>query len=226
MNILRNDLTPGTNYYVSIQDKLGEELYRQEIDSPDKAKKFMDQYGKSVEGASILQAEIMPIRTDSLGNLSKDLFLPTVVNHALKVKNVGLRIFATVPAFILDAVTFIPRLITTPFRMLYNNAHKPPEHDLIKLIKDNPKAKNALKEGIIEINIITDVVKIEKVGDRPIGKETITKTRNLVLTKVLPGSHSKQETLWEENQYTWKGGTQWEGKSVAHGRGKDEKIAG
>jgi uncharacterized protein (TIGR02452 family) len=69
---------------------------------------------------------LYPVRTDKV-NLSKDLFLPTTINQALKIKNIVFKVFAVLIALVFDIPTFPIRLLTCIPRMLHNAKQEPSE---------------------------------------------------------------------------------------------------
>lgn len=66
--------------------------------------------GKGTVG--IIPATFKPVRTNNLNNFAKDFFLPTTVNHAIKVQNTIGKIFAILAALVFDMITFPVRLVT------------------------------------------------------------------------------------------------------------------
>lgn len=73
---------------------------------------------------------VVPLRTQNLGDFSRDFFLPTFVNLSLKIHNTALKIIASVFAVALDILTFPVRLLTSPFRAYYNHTHPEPVHPI------------------------------------------------------------------------------------------------
>lgn len=153
-------LNPGFSGYISIGNDYSRELYREEVHSFEEAKNFIDFYGKSVQGCSLLRATLIPLRTDNWKDFAKDFFLPTFVNHALKVDRLASRIFVSFFAIILDVFTFIPRLIASPFAVIYNYKNKS-DHPLINLIKDNSDFELSIDSGFFEIKLNLENVNIQ-----------------------------------------------------------------
>jgi hypothetical protein len=77
----------------------------------------------------ILSATLKPVRTNNFQNFAKDFFLPTLVNHAIKVENIIGKIFAILGALILDTLTFPIRIVTFIPRVISNGCQ---EQDLLK----------------------------------------------------------------------------------------------
>lgn len=69
-------------------------------------------YGFEAVAIIPVPATLKPVRTNNLKNFAKDFFLPTLVNHAIKVQHTIGRIFAILGALILDTLTFPIRLLT------------------------------------------------------------------------------------------------------------------
>lgn len=68
----------------------------------------------------VIPATLMPVRTNNLKNFAKDFFLPTLFNHAIKVEQVGRKIFAILASLIWDMLTFPIRLLTCIPRVIVN----------------------------------------------------------------------------------------------------------
>lgn len=149
MSIIVNPVLVG---YVSI--RCGPDaIYTRELNSTKEAANFINKYGKSVPHDSLLKAIFIPLRTDCWKNFAKDLFLPTFINRAIKVDGIGQRVILSVIAIFIDVCTFIPRLISSPFRAVYNQKTKV-EHPLISLIKDDDDPSDpVLKLDALEIKI-------------------------------------------------------------------------
>jgi hypothetical protein len=72
---------------------------------------------------SLFTATLITIRTNTLCNFANDFFLPTVVNHAIKIDNQITKYFAIVIALTLDIITFPIRCVTLIPRITVN-AHQ------------------------------------------------------------------------------------------------------
>lgn len=145
------DFNPSFSGYISVEDKQGKELFRNEIHSEVEIKEFLEANGESVPYHSMFKACFIPIRTNSWHFLAKDLFLPTFINRAIKVDNIVLRILASCFAIILDVITLLPRLIATPFRIVHNRNSN--DHPLFKLVKTKPDSSEIEKFGLLKIKI-------------------------------------------------------------------------
>ncbi|MBA3604248.1 MAG: hypothetical protein H0W50_11585 [Parachlamydiaceae bacterium] len=77
------------------------------------------------------------MRTQNLKDFSKDLFLPTFFNFALKVNIAAQKVFASIFAIALDVLTFPIRFFATPY-CLYLNWRHPEIHSLTHLIGQYP----------------------------------------------------------------------------------------
>jgi hypothetical protein len=152
-------LNPGSSGYIYVEDQEYTEVFRKKISSAQEAKDFMDTYGISKPGYSILKACFIPTRTDNIRDFLKDLFLPTFVNRALKVQFLTERIFVSIAAIALDSVTFIPRLFLSPLKAIYDYKNNT-EHPLATLIKNHPAAAQAMRNGILKIHVHFKDVKI------------------------------------------------------------------
>lgn len=104
---------------------------------------------RGLKAVSILPASLMPVRTNNFHNFSKDFFLPTFVNHAIKVQHTVGKIFAVLGALILDTLTFPIRLLTCLPRTI-SNARK----------EQNPLKKYLINERIAPKLLKSDHVKV------------------------------------------------------------------
>jgi hypothetical protein len=217
-------LNPGFSGYVAVEDQSGKEIFRKAITSPKEAKEFVDMHGKSVPGYSMLKASIILPRTDNIRDLSKDLFLPTFINHALKVNNFILRLFASVIAIIFDVITLIPRLIVFPFKA--NSDRNKTEHSLVSLVKANPDSQEAIKDGILKIKVAFQEVKM---GTDPLlnmrtAKKFAVEGSLLVITKTLPESREESQFNDESIDFLEIDG-EWDAQSRVEGTSKHLHVS-
>lgn len=145
---------------------------------------------------SLISATFKPVRTNNLSNFSKDFFLPTTVNHAIKVQNTVGRIFAVLASLVLDAVTFPIRLLTCIPRVISNSKQK-----------ENPFRKYLIDEGVDKKILESDHVRV-KLGWEKTNQDCYTKWTDKD-GKVHTKYHQKQ--YWEKEpvnfieQPTYKG---------------------
>lgn len=90
--------------------------------------KAVKDYVSSKSTLTVISATFKPVRTNNLKNFSKDFFLPTTINHAIKIQHAVGKVFAILAAFVLDILTFPVRLITVIPRTISNA--KQEEHPL------------------------------------------------------------------------------------------------
>lgn len=199
------NLSNGYTANIQIKDKEGCVLYQQPCSSEEELKAFIHSYGKSKNGWSFIQTAMIPLRTQNLKDFSKDFFLPTFVNFALKINNLALKIIASIFTIILDIATAPLRLLTTPFRIYYNRKRPESEHPLINLIKSNPQSQKALKTNFVDLCYESNNVRIVKDDtDLPenfyerASKITIKGTIKVAL-KVMTGERKKQFNEEEES---------------------------
>jgi hypothetical protein len=134
-------------------------------------------------GVVSVPATLKPVRTNNLQNFAKDFFLPTLINHALKVEHTVGKIFAILGALILDSLTFPIRLLTCIPRVI-SNAHQ----------EQNPLKKYLIDENVDPKLLESDYVRVrlewEKTSQSPTSYWT---TEDGV-------QHSKhsQEKHWQE----------------------------
>ncbi|MBA2728136.1 MAG: hypothetical protein H0U49_08200 [Parachlamydiaceae bacterium] len=108
-------------------------------------------YLKSEDKIGPLSATLKPVRTNNWDNFSKDFFLPTTVNHAIKVQHTVGRIFAILASLVLDIFTSPIRLLMTPYRV-YSNANKE-EHPLQKYLKAEGVDEKMFESGRAELRL-------------------------------------------------------------------------
>ena len=106
-------------------------------------------YNKGKSTVSIIPATFKPVRTNNLKNFSKDFFLPTTVNHAIKVQNTVGKIFAVLAALILDALTFPIRFLTCIPRVILNAIQQ--DNLLQKYLMAEGVDKKLLKSGHVRV---------------------------------------------------------------------------
>lgn len=150
------NFSPNFSGHIVVENMKGNELFRKEINSTDQIREFIQANGESTPYHSILKACFIPIRTQNWPILAKDLFLPTFINRALKIDNVALRVFASCFSIILDLMTLIPRLITTPFRISYNNKQNRNNHPLLRVVNidlDSLDSKEIEKNSLLKIKV-------------------------------------------------------------------------
>jgi hypothetical protein len=105
-----------------------------------------------VEGkntVNLIRAAVIPVRTNNFKNFSKDFFLPTVVNHALKVQHEVGEVFAILGALVLDVTLFPIRLFTCIPRVISNAKQK--ENALCKYLKAEGVSKRLLASDHVRV---------------------------------------------------------------------------
>lgn len=180
---------PKYSGHIKICTKQGDELWRKEIFSSQEAQEFIQKYGKTVQKPDWVKATILPIRTDNLNNFAKDLFLPTFVNQTLKIHNVGLRSFASFFAIMLDVITFIPRVLLSPFKAFYDHYKKEPKHPLNNLLKKQVDQ--------LDIQIYQEIIELkndEEDNNIKYANKTAEKVHCWITTKVIPGVETKNNS--------------------------------
>jgi hypothetical protein len=202
----------GYKGYVAVQDTKGHELYRREIQSNQEIEPWIEANKPSVQGWDVLKSSFVPVRVDNVADFTRDLFSPTFVNHALKIKNVCLRILVSCLAIIWDRITFPIRCVTWPFRMYsyhYNTKPLPVE----ELIKTSPHFGEAKRDGVVRlvahgkytryVQSLDDFIKNPKLKHVPNTAATTThEVTQLVALKALPwtetghSSNDSTENFW------------------------------
>jgi hypothetical protein len=108
-------------------------------------------YVKGESTIAIIPAAFKPIRTNNLKNFSKDFFLPTTINHAIKVQHVALKIFSILASLVLDVLTFPIRFLTCIPRVI-SNARRT-ENLLLKYLRAEGVDKKILESGHVRVRL-------------------------------------------------------------------------
>lgn len=108
-------------------------------------------YVKGKDTVSIIPATFKPVRTNNLKNFSKDFFLPTTLNHAIKVQHAVGKIFAILASLVLDVLTFPIRLLTVIPRVISNAEQK--ENQLHKYLITEGVDKKLLESGYVIVKL-------------------------------------------------------------------------
>lgn len=100
----------------------------------------------------------IPTRTDTLKHFCTDLFLPTLINHALEINNFTLKLFVSVIAVANDALFLLPRLAFAIPRYIQKRiVPETPHLILSKLDLTLPRVKAAIQSGYVKIRSVSSV---------------------------------------------------------------------
>lgn len=197
-------LDPGFICKVEVKNSKGSILYNETCSLTEDIDNFINQYGKSKPGWSLIRGALLPLRTKNVRDFSKDFFLPTFVNFALKVNNIALKVLASIFAIAFDVITFPIRLLVTPVRAIYNYRKSDDKHPLISLIEQTNK-NNSVNEDILTINYIKEEIELKKSNSEckiPFAHKSSTKGVVRVALKRLPGGiKNKKEERTETVSY-------------------------
>jgi hypothetical protein len=108
-------------------------------------------YVDGKDSISMIPAMFKPVRTNNLKNFSKDFFLPTTINHAIRVQNTVGKIFAILASLVLDVFTFPLRLLTCLPRVISNANQK--ENLLHKYLITQGVEKKLLESDHVRIRL-------------------------------------------------------------------------
>lgn len=108
-------------------------------------------YSKSKNTVSLLAGTIKPVRTNSLSNFATDFFLPTTINHANKVQNIVVKIFALLASLVLDILTLPIRLLTFLPRIYFNS--KQEETSLHKYLKEQGVDSTLVNSDYVNVKL-------------------------------------------------------------------------
>jgi hypothetical protein len=133
--IIGNDLVrlEGNKSFVEIKDSDRQLLYSWEDTNLEGPYDILSRYGQSAESPSFWKRLFIPIRTNDLRWFLQDLFLPTFLDTVTRVHHLTDKIFLTLRTLPFDILTFIPRLLAAPFRILYNSLCPP--HPLVVFLE-------------------------------------------------------------------------------------------
>lgn len=113
-------------------------------------------YVKGQSTVAILPAAFKPVRTNNLKNFSKDFFLPTTLNHAIKVQHTVGKVFAILASLVLDVLTFPIRLLTCIPRVISNGKQT-----------ENLLHKYLIAEGVDKKLLESDHVRVRLEWEKP-----------------------------------------------------------
>lgn len=131
------NLALGFRGRISVTDLSGQTLYEKEISNNTELTDFVDRYGYSNRSWGLLRSSVCPIYRDSAIQLAADILCPTLVNFALRVQSIVMRIFAMVLAAAFDLATLPIRIIATPLSLGYRQPDSP--HALTVLVQGEHK---------------------------------------------------------------------------------------
>lgn len=122
----------------SLEKKLEEEQYDALVAS-----------AQSRNVISLFPALLMPVRTNSLKSFASDFFLPTTLNHAIRVQGTVRQIFAILGALLLDILTLPIRLLTCIPRRIYNSCQT--KHPIYVSVKEDGFNKGLFESGRVQV---------------------------------------------------------------------------
>ncbi|MFN4173724.1 MAG: hypothetical protein ACK4HV_01290 [Parachlamydiaceae bacterium] len=100
---------------ISVYDN-GSLIYSNSLSFED-LKKRVNEWDKEPRPVSLLRGCFIPSHSKSRKQLVKNIFAPALLNRALEIQSVALKILSIPFAFFLDAITLLPRLIVAPFKL-------------------------------------------------------------------------------------------------------------
>ncbi|NGX27828.1 MAG: hypothetical protein K940chlam6_01766 [Chlamydiae bacterium] len=149
-------------------------------------KEMKEMFNSSADCVNPFKAALVPVRTNE--NFAKDFFLPTLLNHAVKVENAIAQIFVVLGALFLDIVTFPIRLITVIPRF-HTNANQP----------ENPLHKYLREKGADEQILNAEQVKVKmqwkEKGSTWFGSTQWTDKNGKQHTKIHPVNYGKERSF-------------------------------
>lgn len=126
---------------ISIENFQGQQVYQTKFDNPKTFDEFIEKFCQSRDNWSITKSVFVPVRTN-FKEFYKDLFLPTVVNRALKIDGIVKKSFAILFSLALDIFTLPIRFITVIPRAIYNAFQK--DHPLYDFLTKQQKISETL----------------------------------------------------------------------------------
>ncbi len=139
-------------YYIKVQNIENSLVWESNLTEQEFNK--VKNWGAGHRTASIVAATVIPVRTNNLKNFSKDFFLPTTINHAVKVQNIVDKIFAVLAALPLDVLTFPVRLLTCIPRIISNT--KQEEHLLRQYLINQNVDKKILENDHVRVTFMRE----------------------------------------------------------------------
>lgn len=113
--------------------------------------KLVENHLKGEKIVGIFSATFKPVRTNNLKNFSKDFFLPTTLNHAIRAHCFVSKFFAIPSSVILDFLTFPVRIWNCRSRII-SNANRN-EISFHRYLIDEGVDSKLLKSGSVRIRL-------------------------------------------------------------------------
>jgi hypothetical protein len=151
------------SHYLKVTNLENNLIWKKEITSKEEFNEVQDYFLKGKTTVSWIRATLYPVRTNK--NLTTDLFLPTVINHALKIQNCVGKIFAIIGATILDLATLPIRMITVISRTIFNITLKPAP--MYKYLKDQGVDPKLLANESVFVKLSSDCEYALAIEDQP-----------------------------------------------------------
>ncbi len=102
-----------------------------------------------------LESTTITVRTNTLQNFAKDFFFPTLINHALKIHDLALKIICTIAFICLDICTLPIRICTLLPLCIANGLHPKVSHPLYQYLLAHQVPAVALDDHIyLELDYI------------------------------------------------------------------------
>lgn len=145
---------------LTITNPVTQEKYNKKIDE-----NCLDAYtGNSRPSCNILTCLVVPIRSNTMNNFVHDLFLTTLVDHAMKTRETASRVLALVAAFFVALLTLPVRLFMAIPMAMYNSFVG--VHPLQELLDEDPDAPEGLtSEGYVNIRYTQTIFQDEEVQE-------------------------------------------------------------
>ena len=125
---IQDNYISGTAYI--FDSKKEKPLYCRRLGSLEETNDFLRHYVQPTPSFGIIKQLFFTHRTQGVGFV-KDFFVPTV-NLARKIDNAALRVLACLAAAIVDLITFVPRALLTPGRLIYVKFNPAKPHPLVE----------------------------------------------------------------------------------------------
>lgn len=176
-------LEPSFSGIISVENAQGDAIFAKPIKTIGEANEFLERYGNSLEQWTPFRATLVPMRTDTVEHFFNDLCLPNFLRVSGKI-NGFIDEFLNL---IVDLVTLPVRLLTAPFRIIYNKCTTREKHPLVDLVNRYalswlPQGTNVLRIKITfeKINILKETKHLEGII-QPATKQSSIYTRDVTL---------------------------------------------
>jgi len=172
-------LEPGFSGTIKVVNPEGKTFYQKGLYNKEEVTDFLIRYEDSKVPWGHFKRAVCPLYRGSIKNLLLDVTFPTLVNSALKVESVFIRILDSLLAICFDLATLPIRIIATPLSLIFLKKDTP--HPLVKKLEAEGFQ---IDEDWVTINYSTENTEIDCRKNHATKEETNGMVR--IALKTLP----------------------------------------